>query len=413
MLVFIKIFAYVRPMNTKRNITGSYKKSPGDPMELFVSCSRKTAPILAEELKGLCIENISESAAGVRFDADLATAYKVILWSRTASRVLMTVAKFKADNQQALYEGIREIDWTEHLDYRKSIAVDFTSTRSALSHTQFGAQRVKDAVVDQFKKDVGDRLMVNTNRPDVRINVHVQNDEAVASIDLSGDSLHKRGYRLEGGVAPLRENLAAAILLRAGWPEIARTGGPLIDPMCGSGTFVIEGALMAANIAPGLLRNYFGFVGWKGHDKSLWAGMVGDASRLAEEGKKRLPPIVGSDHHPRAVEHAKANVTRAGMTGYVKIEHREMAKARPPMKAKMPGLVAVNPPYGERIGESEELAALYKELGSVLSKRFRRYKVALITGHPEVAKNIGLGKRKASTLFNGPIECKLYRYEVD
>ena len=255
--------------------------------------------------------------------------------------------------------------------------------------------------------------MVNTTKPDVRINVHLQNDKATAAIDLSGDSLHKRGYRQEGGIAPLRENLAAAILLRAGWPAIAREGGPLIDPMCGSGTFVIEGALMAGNVAPGLLRNYFGFLGWKGHDKSLWAGMIGEATRLAEQGKKRIPPILGTDHHPRAVEIAKANANRAGMTGYVKIERREMAKARPPMKARQPGLVAVNPPYGERIGESEDLAALYKELGSVLRKRFRRYQVAMITGNPDVAKNIGLGKRKASTFFNGPLECKLFRYEVD
>ncbi|MBI9074462.1 MAG: hypothetical protein JEZ02_03545 [Desulfatibacillum sp.] len=382
-------------------------------MELFATCARKTSTILADELRAMGIVEVAESAAGVRFSGDLVTAYKVILWSRVASRVLLTVGRFDADNPQSLYEGVRAIDWTQHLDYRKSIAVDFTSTSSAITHTLFGAQRVKDAVVDQFKEEVGDRLMVNITRPDLRINVHLQNDKAVVAIDLSGDSLHKRGYRQDGGVAPLRENLAAALLLRAEWPSIARAGGALIDPMCGSGTFVIEGALMAGNVAPGLLRNYFGFLGWKGHDKSLWAGMIGEAALIAEKGKKRIPPILGTDHHPKAVEYAKANVARAGMAGYVKIEQREMSKARPPMRATQPGLVAVNPPYGERIGESDELAALYQELGAVLRKRFRGYKLAMITGNPDVAKNIGLGKRKASTFFNGPIECKLYRYDVE
>ncbi len=409
----MKKFAYVCHMNSQHTTRRDGQKISREPMEIFASCSRRISPILIEELKDLGIDQVVETGAGVRFSGDLATAYKVILWSRVASRVLVTVGRFKADNPQALYEGIREIDWSQHLDFRKTIAVDFTSTLSAITHTQFGAFRVKDAVVDQFRMSTGERPSVDAKRPDLRINVHLHKDLATVAIDLSGDSLHKRGYRQDGGVAPLKETLAAAILLRANWPSVARIGGPLIDPMCGSGTLVIEGALIAGKVAPGLLRNYYGFLGWKGHDRSLWAGIVGEAKRVADKGKQNIPPILGTDHHPKAIEYARANVSRAGMAGYIKIEQREMVKARPPMRTKAPGMIAVNPPYGERIGEEDKLLALYQELGGVLKKRFGRYKVALFTGNPDVAKNIGLGKRKTNTFFNGAIECKLFQYEVE
>lgn len=391
-------------------------KTPAGPdrLPLFASCPRKTSTLLADELREMGIKEVSEVAAGVRFSGDLGTAYRVILWSRVASRVLMELAQFDAPDQQALYDGVKTVDWSTHLNYSKTIAVDFTSTRSALNHTRFGALRVKDAIVDQFVEKIGARPSVNTREPDLRINVHVHNDKAILSIDLSGESLHKRGYREEGGTAPLKESLAAAILLRSDWAQIAKAGGPLVDPMCGSGTLLIEGAMIAGNIAPGLLRAHFGFLGWKGHDKPLWAGILGNARKLAQQGKNKIPPILGMDADPVAVRHAMANVHRAGLAGYVRIEKRPLAKARPPLKTRsMPGLIIVNPPYGQRLGTEQEVIALYQKLGIMIKKRFSGYNVAILTGNPDAAKNIDLGKRKTSVFYNGPIECKLLRYAPD
>jgi 23S rRNA (guanine2445-N2)-methyltransferase / 23S rRNA (guanine2069-N7)-methyltransferase len=374
-----------------------------------------TAPLglellLAQELRGLGAQDVAEAKAGASFGGDLDTAYRVCLWSRLANRVLLPIATFPAATPEALYQGARGIDWGAHLDPASTFAVDFASSRSAITHTLYGAQRVKDGVVDHFREHHGARPSVDLARPELRINAYLDRDQATLSIDLSGDSLHKRGYRLEGGKAPLKENLAAAILLRAGWPEIAALGGEFLDPMCGSGTLPIEAALMVADCAPGRLRSWFGCMGWKGHDPERWLRLLAEADQRAEAGLKRLPPIVGYDLDREAVRAALANIERAGLRGAVHAERKPLAEARPRRNL---GLVVANPPYGERLGEEEALAPLYAELGDVLRTHFRGFKASVFTGNPELAFKLGIRARHRYALYNGAIECKLFNFEVE
>jgi 23S rRNA (guanine2445-N2)-methyltransferase / 23S rRNA (guanine2069-N7)-methyltransferase len=373
-----------------------------------------TAPLgiellLAQELRDLGLSDVTESRAGVAFGGDLEAAYKACLWSRLANRILLPIAQFPAATPEALYAGANRIAWGEHLDTGATFAVDFASSRSAITHTLFGAQKVKDALVDHFREHHGLRPSVDLARPDLRVNVYLDRDQATVSIDLSGESLHKRGYRLEGGKAPLKENLAAAILLRAGWPRIAASGGQFIDPMCGSGTLPIEAALMAADFAPGLLRPSFGFFGWKGHDSGLWLRLVNEADRRSEAGLKNLPPIVGYDLDRDAVRNALGNIERAGLRGRVHVERKAVGEVRP--RHEM-GLVVVNPPYGERLGDAKTLEPLYRELGETLKAHFRGWNASVFTGNPELAFKVGLRATKQYALYNGALECKLFNFEI-
>lgn len=374
-----------------------------------------TAPLglellLADELRGLGVAEVKDRRAGVSFAADLEGAYRVCLWSRLANRVLLHLGGFPAPTPEALYAGVGEIDWGEHMRPDASLAVDFASTRSAIRHTQFGAQKVKDAIVDQFRELCGIRPDVRLDRPDLRVNVYLDRDQASVALDLSGDSLHKRGYRLEGGAAPLKENLAAAILLRAGWPQMAGTDCELLDPMCGSGTLLIEAAWMAADVAPGLLRDYFGFRGWKRHREAIWEKLTKDAGQRREAGLKRLGPYSGYDLDPRAVRAAYQNLERAGVEGHVRVERQTANLVRPQLPK---GLLVVNPPYGERLGQEENLAGLYAELGSVLKTRFTGWKASVFTGNPELAFKLGIRARKSYKLYNGALECKLFNFEIE
>jgi len=380
-------------------------------LRLFASAPRGIEPLLADELRALGAGNVKETRAGVTFDGDLALAYRVCLWSRVANRVLLPLAQFPAPTPEALYDGVRGIDWAAHLDQNGTLAVDFNTYRSAITHTHYGALKVKDAIVDQFRERTGVRPSVATNEPDVRINVYVHADIASLSIDLSGESLHRRGYRAETVTAPLKENLAAAILLRAGWPAIAREGGALVDLMCGSGTLPIEAALMAGDSAPGLERTYYGFLRWRGHDAAIWETLLAEARARRAAGIKNLPPIRGYDHDPAAVRVALVNVERAGLTGRVHIERRYLADCRSE-HVEHAGLVVVNPPYGERLGEESELPGLYRELGSVLKRCYEGWRAAVFTGNPELGKVMGLRAHKMHVLYNGAIECKLLHFEV-
>ena len=373
-----------------------------------------TAPLgiellLAQELRDLGVPDVAESRAGVAFGGDLEAAYRVCLWTRLANRVLIPIAQFPAATPEALHEGINRIDWGSHMDAAATFAVDFASSRSAITHTLFGAQKVKDGIVDHFREHYGARPSVDLARPELRINLYLDRDQATASIDLSGDSLHKRGYRLEGGKAPLKENLAAAILLRAGWPKIAAAGGQFIDPMCGSGTLPIEAALMAADRAPGLRRSWFGFLGWKAHDPELWQRLRDVAEDRAEAGLKRLPPIVGYDIDREAISNALGNIERAGLRGHVHVERKPMGEVRPRLEH---GLIVANPPYGERLGEEDTLVPLYTELGLNLREHFQGWKASVFTGNPELAFKLGIRATRYYALYNGAIECKLFNFEI-
>jgi len=380
-------------------------------LRLFASAPRGIEPLLADELRALGAGDVKETRAGVMFTGDLTLAYRVCLWSRVANRVLLPLAQFPAPTPEALYDGVRSIDWSTHLDQNGTLAVEFNAYRSAITHTHYGALKVKDAIVDQFRERTGVRPSVATNEPDVRINVYVHADVASLSIDLSGESLHRRGYRADTVTAPLKENLAAAILLRAGWPAIAREGGALVDLMCGSGTLPIEAALMASDSAPGLDRSYYGFLRWRGHDAASWEALLAEAHARRAAGIKKLPAIRGYDSDPAAVRVALVNVERAGLTGRVHIERRYLADCRSEHVEHI-GLVVVNPPYGERLGEESELPGLYRELGSVLKRCYEGWRAAVFTGNPELGKVMGLRAHKMHVLYNGAIECKLLHFEV-
>lgn len=379
-------------------------------LEFFATAPRGLEPLLADELRALGAADVREGRGGVAFGGPLRIGYAACLWSRTANRVLLPLARFPAATPEALYAGVHTIDWGEHLSPDATLAVDFVSSRSAITHTQFGAQKVKDAVVDRLREQTGRRPSVRPERPDLQLNVYVHRDEAQLAVDLSGESLHRRGYRPAGAAAPLKENLAAALLLRAGWPALAAEGAPLLDPMCGSGTLPIEAALIAADIAPGLARDYYGFLGWLGHIPAVWRQLREEAEARREAGLATLPGIVGYDADGQAVRTALANVERAGLRGRVHIERRALADARP--VGERPGLFIVNPPYGERLGEATALIPLYGQIGDTLKQRFGGWQAAVFTGNPELGPRVGLKPRKTYQLYNGPLECRLALFDI-
>ncbi len=382
----------------------------------FATCAAGVADLLAAELKALGAERLREQRAGVGFEGVLELGYRACLWSRTASRILLQVAEVDAKDATELYRNIRDIDWSRHLDTKRSFAVDFSGSNSHITHTQFGALKVKDAIVDQFRDRFGERPSVRLDQPDVRITVHLNRARANVSIDLSGDPLHRRGYRLRHVTAPLKESLAAAVLLRSGWPAIAADGGSLVDPMCGSGTFLIEAAMILGNIAPGLQRTYYGFLGWKAHEPEVWQKLVHEANQQQQQqlhqqrGVLNAGRILGFDQDPAAVSAALANVSEAGFGAVIEVTccGVEEFKSAPPGS----GLLVVNPPYGERLGDAQSLEPLYAELGKVLRTHFLGWRAVVLTGNPPLARAVGIHAKRSHTLFNGAIECRLLRFEV-
>jgi len=374
----------------------------------FATTPKGLELLLADELRSLGATDAAEKLAGVTFTGNIELAYKACLWSRLANRILLRIQQFHAATPEELYKGVQSIAWDAHCDPNQSIYIHFVTVQSAISHTLFGAQKVKDAIVDQFRQQYDVRPTVNREMPDISIHVFLHRDIATISIDLSGESLHKRGYRLEQGAAPLKENLAAAILLRAGWPRIVENQGSFVDPMCGSGTLVIEAALIAGNMAPGLLRHYFGFLKWKKHCSDVW-------NQLVSEAKKQCKPVVakitGYDNDRETVAMAHANVLRAGLRGIVHIEKRDISLCIPNSDWQ-PGLVVVNPPYGERLGEETHLQTLYVQLADQLKKYFQGYRAAIFTGNLDLSKNMGLRAERYYSLFNGAIPCQLLLFTL-
>ncbi len=380
---------------------------------LFATTPKAMEGLLAEEIGLLGGSHIQQTLAGVSFQGDLTTAYRCCLWSRTANRILLQLDRFQVDSQQDLYDGIKRTNWFEHLKPDGSFAVTFSAKNSkAINHTHFGALKVKDAVVDQMRSKFHKRPNIDTERPDIRINVYLHGNDAQLSLDLSGESLHKRGYRDVGVAAPIKENLAAAMLLRVGWPKIAEAGGTLLDPMCGSGTLLLEGALIAADIAPGLLRDYFGFIGWKKHDPELWSRLRSDAERRRTDGMAKLPVIVGFDQDRRSVAGALKHVENAGLQHKIHIEKRDIGLAEP-AESWPKGLLICNPPYGERLGDEDQTAQLYRRFGEIMKQRFVGWQAAVIISNPELGFRLGIRSQKPITLYNGALECKLLRFAVE
>mgnify|MGYP000291894385 CR=1 FL=1 len=379
-----------------------------------VTAARGMLPLLAEELKQLGIRQSKQEQGNIRFTGTLEDAYRVCLWSRVAIRVLMPIATIRAESPEQLYDGVTAMPWEDHLAAEDStLAVDFNSFRSKIKHNQYGAQKVKDAIVDRFRALTGIRPSVDLHQPDIRVNVYLRHNQATISIDLSGESLHRRSYRARNTEAPLKEHLAAAILLSAEWPKLARQGWALIDPMCGSGTFLIEAAMMAADIAPGMLRDYFGFSYWKQHDKEAWKKLKADAERRRQAGLSRLPLIMGGDADPKAVEAARANIAEAGLSDWIQVFQRRLldwpaeAQALPAA-----GLLVCNPPYGERMGDADALPRLYESLGDIMREALPGWRSAVITDKPQLGKFTGLTLFESIPFDNGPIECEVLFYRA-
>jgi len=380
---------------------------------LFATTPKAMETLLSDEISSLGGTDVKPTMAGAAFRGTLETAYKICLWSRTANRVLLQLADFEVASQDDLYRGVQKTNWFEHLKPDGSFAVSFNARHTnVITNTHFGALKVKDAIVDQMRNKFQKRPNIDTRQPDIRINVYLDGKTALLSLDLSGESLHKRGYRENSVEAPIKENLAAAILIRSGWPQIARQKGSLIDPMCGSGTLPIEAALIAADIAPGLLRQYFGFLGWKKHQPELWQTLLADATERKQQGLRKMPVIVGFDQNrhtiAKAIEHAK----NAGLEDFIHFEKRELDRAEA-AESWPPGLIICNPPYGERLGTEEETADLYRRLGNILKQRFCDWKAGLIISNPELGFRLGIRSQKPITFFNGALECKLLRLNIE
>ncbi|HEY2676685.1 MAG TPA: bifunctional 23S rRNA (guanine(2069)-N(7))-methyltransferase RlmK/23S rRNA (guanine(2445)-N(2))-methyltransferase RlmL [Steroidobacteraceae bacterium] len=367
------------------------------------------ASVLAEELAQFGAVDIRERSHDVKFQGTIEVGYRACLWSRTATRVLLSLGSIDAVSSQSVYEAVKRIDWREHFRPGATLACDCSGGNDAIRHTIYGSQLLKDAVCDNLREATGERPNIKPDRPDVLLHMHVEGRTALISLDFSGESLHKRGYRSEGGRAPLKENVAAAVLLRAGWQQIAQAGGMLLDPMCGSGTFLTEGALIAADAAPAMDREYFGFLGWRGHETELWEQLRAEARqrRTAREVRRC---ILGSDIDSEAVRMSIANGAQAGLADWMHIEKRALADQSPPKGE--PGLVVVNPPYGERIGAESGLPALYSELGAVLRDRFQGWQAAILTGNPPLARNLGIYAKRSHRIYNGTIECRLLRFDL-
>lgn len=383
-------------------------------LPLFVTCPKGLENLLATELNDLGGQNIRETVAGVRVEGDLSFAYRCCLWSRLANKVLLALGQCPADSTDALYDGVSAIDWSAHLESDSSLWIDLSGTNDGLRHTQFAAQRVKDAIVDQLRTPSGQRPSINREKPDLRLSIRIHREQAAINIDLCGDSLHKRGYRQQAVIAPLKENLAAAILLRSQWPSIFADGGHLIDPMCGSGTLLTEAALMASDTAPGIWRAQFAFERWIQHQPSLWKDLKLEALERRELGRQGpLPEMRGYDQDYRAVKASQINAEAAGVDDMVRVMNKSLEEFKRPSHGNFDkGLLVTNPPYGERLGEQQSLLPLYEQLGDILKRDFSGWQAGVFTGNPELGKNLGLRSHKQYKLFNGAIPSELLLFSV-
>ena len=378
--------------------------------DFFISCPKGVEDLLAHECEQLGILDIKPQASGIAFTGIIEDAYKLCLWSRLASRVLLRLSSFPANDYDDLYEGVKQIDWLSHFDVDNGFAIDCFAAHDSMTNSHFATLRIKDAIVDQFMEKVKLRPDVVRENPDIRINVYVGQSETMVYLDLSGAPMHQRGYRQKTGLAPLKENLAAAILFRSKWPSKAKQGLPLCDPMCGSGTLLIEAAYIAANIAPGVLRKHYGFLAWKQHDADIWNHLFSDAKKSAKE-KSAIPVILGSDNSKNVLDVARDNIEAAGLTDYITLYQQDISDVMPNLP-ETPGLLVTNPPYGQRLGQIEQLKNVYYRIGQSLKENYAGWDAAVFTSSSELAKLIGLRSHHKNTLYNGPLKCILHQYHI-
>ncbi|HEY1283595.1 MAG TPA: bifunctional 23S rRNA (guanine(2069)-N(7))-methyltransferase RlmK/23S rRNA (guanine(2445)-N(2))-methyltransferase RlmL [Steroidobacteraceae bacterium] len=377
-------------------------------LQFVASAPRGLSDLLARELAECGALEIREQSTRVSFRGSLEVAYRACLHSRTANRVFLQLGEWEMATTEQFYAGAKDIPWEDHIGPGVTLACDFTGQHAAITHSHFGALKLKDAIVDRLREKRGDRPDISVERPGVRVHAHVQRSKVTVSLDLSGESLHRRGYRGAAGEAPLKENVAAGVLLRSGWPQLAAEGAEFLDPMCGSGTFVIEAAMIASNIAPGLRREYFGFLGWRQHDAALWDRLRAQAEAAIRSPDALSRALRGQDRDAHAVRAAQANAQRAGVDRLVRFVVQPLAEARP---GNPRGLMCVNPPYGVRLEDQAGARAIHRELGEVLRTHFQGWSAAVLTA-PEMGLELGLRAHRTHTMWNGPIECRLLRINV-
>jgi putative N6-adenine-specific DNA methylase len=370
----------------------------------FAACTRGVQAALVGELEQLGAIDTHIDAGGVHFSGDLELGYKTCLWLRTATRVHERIGSGATPHPKKLYNVASSINWANYLGPDQTFAIYATTVRSQIRHSQYASQVVKDAIVDQFRKRTGQRPNVDTNQPDLPIKLVIKNDYAILTRDFAGESLHKRGYRPVQVKSPLNEAIAAAILLLSDWDRRS----PLVDPMCGSATLLIEAAYLAADHAPGLKRR-FAFEGWKDFDKPTWDRLVDDALHRAKAGLKQIPPLMGADRHEGAVAIAQKSIARAGLHNVIQVTKTDIADFVP---AHPPTCVVVNPPFGERIGEGDDLTNSWRALGAFLKAHCRNADAYVLCGTPELTRNLRLKASQRWPIQNGPLSCKLLKYHL-
>lgn len=377
----------------------------------IATCPKGCEPLLKQELTALGAGFESETIGSVTFSGDLRTIYRVCLWTRIANKILLPLAEQAVKTDSDLYEAVYQLPWEDHMPAQGTLWIQFSGTNRFIRDSQFGARKTKDAIVDRFRDKQGERPSVDKDHPDLLINARLSKGRLVIAIDLCGESLHRRGYRQRQGAAPLKENLAAAILYRCGWPAIAAEQGALLDPMCGSGTLLIEGAMMAANIAPGLARRQYAFQRWLGHDAQIWHELLDEAQDKINF--DNLGEIRGYDISRPVIDIAEENIALAGLSRYVRVGVKPLAEFKKPThKAVEAGLVVTNPPYGERLGEVQALTELYRMLGDRLRAEFVGWQGGVFTGNPDAGKFMGLRASKKYKFFNGAIATELLMFDV-
>ena len=357
--------------------------------------------VLAEELTAIGADNVQVLYRAVSFEGDKAMMYKANYCCRTALRILKPVTSFVARNELMLYNNIFKIKWHEIFNINETFAIDAVVSGNYFTHSQYAALKVKDAIADEFREHFGARPSVDVENPDLRINVHIENEKVTVSFDSSGESLHKRGYRKVVDKAPMNEVLAAGLIKLTGW----QCDCNFVDCMCGSGTIPIEAAMLAMGLPAGFFRKKWGFMTWHDFDKELWQNVVLDAGAEMEEFDYE---ILASDHSAKAVEIAKENITNAHLQHDIKLSKQDMFEMVPPEGG---GIMIINPPYGERL-EEKDLIKLYKGIGDALKKNFKGFEAWIISSNKEALKLIGLKPSKKIDVYNGPLECKFEKFEI-
>lgn len=376
----------------------------------FASCAKSLESLLEDELRQLHAQEIRQTVAGVYFSGDLLTAYRAVMFSRMANRIIVILAEQPAADADELYQAADSVDWQQHMRASDGFSIAASGSTPQLRHTQFIAQRVKDAIVDQFRADGLQRPDVVKQDPDIRIHAVIKKNRVLLGVELAKGSLHRRGYRLEQGDAPMKETLAAALLTRASWPALAKTDQPVIfDPMCGAGTLLIEAVLMAMDIAPGLLRSG-GFSSWLHHNNALISQVQAEAEARRAQGADWNGKALGSDQDLRALGMARRNAERAGVWDHIEFTSALISEA----SAGQPvTLLITNPPYAERLGEDAEVMELYQQLGELIRREASGASAAVFTARPEWGKLLGIHSERQYALFNGQLPAKLLLFTVN